>query len=156
MTAAPVPLLAVHDTSAFDCGVAVLDDWLKRRALANQNTGASKTFVVAENDIVSGYYALANGAASLGAVPGRVRRNMPEPVPVMVLGRLAVDKRCQGTGLGRGLLKDAVLRTRRATEIAGIRALMVHAIDDKAAAFYVRWGFLPSPVEPRTLFLPLY
>jgi GNAT superfamily N-acetyltransferase len=156
VTAAPVPLLAVHDTLAFDCGVDTLNDWLKRRALANQNTGASKTFVVAENGIVSGYYALANGAASLGSVPGRVRRNMPEPAPVMVLGRLAVDKRWQGTGLGRGLLKDAVLRTRRATEIAGIRALMVHAIDDKAAAFYVRWGFLPSPIEPRTLFLPLY
>jgi GNAT superfamily N-acetyltransferase len=102
-----------------------------------------------------GYYALATGAVALTAATGRTRRNMPDPVPVMVLGRLAVDRTYQGRGLGRGLLRDAVLRTRQAAAIVGVRALLVHAISDEAAHFYQRCGFVPSPLDTTTLMITL-
>jgi GNAT superfamily N-acetyltransferase len=148
-------LTAAHEVTAFDCGYPLLDEWLKRRALANQSNGASRTYVIAESNRVVGYYALANGGVVASEAPGRVRRNMPDPIPVMVLGRLAIDRSWQGQGLGSDLLRDAVLRTQQAAEIAGIRALLVHAIDARAATFYERAGFLASPVALLTYFLPL-
>lgn len=149
---APELLTTEYDLSSFDCGEAVLDDWLRRHALKNQSTGAARTYVVAEADgQVVGYYALATGAVNAREAPGRVRRNMPDPVPVMVLGRLAVDRSWQGRGLGRALLQDALHRTLQAAEIAGIRAMLVHALHDQAAAFYRNAGFLPSPLHGHTL-----
>jgi len=102
---------------------------------------------------VVGYYALAAGAAGHTQVSGRMRRNMPDPVPVMVIGRLAIDTRFQGRGIGSSLLRDAVLRTLRAAEIAGIRAILVHAISENAKRFYEKYGFIASPVDPMTLMI---
>jgi GNAT superfamily N-acetyltransferase len=155
MISPPVPLTSAFDVASFSSGSAALDDWLARRALANQDTGASRTYVIAETDRVIGYYALTNGSVAATEAPGKIRRNMPDPVPVMILGRLAIDRAWQGKGLGKDLLRDAVLRTLQAAEIAGIRALLVHAIDDRAAAFYERAGFIPSPIRNLTYFLLL-
>jgi GNAT superfamily N-acetyltransferase len=152
---APEKLQPDHDLTAFESGTPVLDDWLRRRALANQASGASRTYVVRAGKHVAGYYALAAGAIAQGAATGRTRRNMPDPVPVMVIGRLAIDSRHQGRGLGRALLRDAVLRTMQAAEIAGIRAILVHAISEDAKRFYERCGFQPSPVDPMTLMITM-
>ena len=152
----PEPLKASHRLDDFECGEAVLDDWLKRRALANQSSGASRTFVVTEQDgRVCGYYAMAAGAVSHQLATGRVRRNMPDPVPVMVLARLAVDRRMQGQHLGASLLQDAVNRAVAVSQNAGVRALLVHALHEKARQFYEHYGFQPSPVHPMTLMLRL-
>lgn len=142
---------ARHDLSTFDSGVPALDDWLKRRALANEESGASRTYVVSANGKVIGYYALATGAVTLQAATGRARRNMPDPIPVMVLGRLAIGKACQAQGLGRALLRDAILRTLQVAAIAGIRAILVHAISEDAKRFYERCGLTISPLDPMTL-----
>ncbi len=144
-----------HDLSSFDSGTPVLDDWLRRRALPNQESGASRTYVICAGNRVVGYYALAAGAVAQTEATGRTRRNMPDPVPVMVVGRLAIDSSCQGRGLGRALLRDAVLRTMQAADIAGIRALLVHAIFEDAKQFYERCGFQPSPVDPMTLWFTM-
>lgn len=152
---APFPLTDAHDLSPFSCGEPSLDDWLKRRALTNQAKGASRTYVVAEGQRVVGFYSLAAGALELNMAPGPIRRNMPDPIPVVLLGRLATDQAWQGRGLGVALLQDAVMRTRMASEILGIRGIMVHAISENARAFYKRHGFLVSPIEPMTLILPL-
>ena len=152
----PGPLLAAHKLEYFECGEAVLDDWLKRRAMVNQLSGASRTFVVADEDLrVYGYYALAAGAVARTAATQSVRRNMPDPVPVMVLARLAVDRRAQGIKLGAALLRDAVDRAVAVSQNAGVRALLVHALDERARAFYAHYGFQPSPVHPMTLMLRL-
>lgn len=150
---APEKLSAVHDLSQFHCGEPELDDWLRRRSLQNEESGASRTYVVCAGQQVVGYYALAAGAAAHANTSGRVRRNMPNPVPVMVIGRLAIDARFQGRGIGSALLRDAVLRTVQAAEIAGIRAILVHAISETAKKFYERSGFIPSPVDPMTLMI---
>lgn len=150
---APEHLDPSHDLPTFDSGAAALDDWLKRRALANEGTGASRTYVVSSERKVVGYYALATGAVALRTATGRARRNMPEPIPVMVLARLAVDLGHQGSGLGRALLGDAILRTLQAAAIGGIRAIVVHAISEEARRFYERCGFAPSPLEPLTLMI---
>jgi GNAT superfamily N-acetyltransferase len=152
---APETLRAHHDLASFDSGSPVLDDWLRRRALRNQESGASRTYVVCAGERVVGYYALAVGAVAQAEATGRTRRNMPDPVPVMVLGRLAIDVVFQNRGLGRGLLRDAILRTRQAADIAGIRAILVHAISEDARRFYQRCGFQPSPVDPMTLMITL-
>lgn len=153
---APEPLSTDHDLSAFACGEASLDDWLKRRALANQLTGASRTFVVAdESRVVVGYYALAAGAVAHEGSPSSVRRNMPDPIPVLVLGRLAVAQRAQGLKLGAALLQDAVARALAVSENAGVRALLVHPLNKSASAFYEHYGFQRSPVDPLTLMLRL-
>tara|TARA_R110002124_G_C8799937_1_gene502332 strand:+ start:442 stop:933 length:492 start_codon:yes stop_codon:yes gene_type:complete len=151
----PQPLAPKHRVELFDSGAPALDDWLRRRALKNERNGASRTYVVCEGDRVAGYYCLATGAVTHVAAPGPLRRNMPEPIPVMLLGRLAVDRGWQGQGVGRGLLKDALLRTLRAARIAGIRALLVHAIDAEAAAFYRHHGFSPSPMDASVVMLGL-
>lgn len=153
---APQPLAAKHFLEDFDCGEAVLDEWLKRRAMSNQSSGASRTFVVANQDEqVYGYYALAAGAVSHPMATRSVRRNMPDPVPVMVLARLAVDRRAQGIKLGSALLQDAVKRAVVVSLNAGVRALPVHALHDRAKAFYEHYGFQSSPLHPMTLMLRL-
>jgi len=151
----PRPLRADHDLSRFDSGRPVLDDWLRQRAAKNENSGASRTYVVCEDAHVVGYYCLATGAVAAKQAPGKVRRNMPDSIPVMIVGRLAVDARLQGQGIGKGLLKNAILRTLKAAEIAGMRAILVHALDDDAANFYRKNGFLDSPIDPSVLMLPL-
>jgi len=149
---APEKLRADHNVAEFTSGEPSLDDWLRRRALQNEESGASRTYVVcAGQKRVVGYYALAVGAVAHAGAPGRVKRNMPDPVPVMVLGRLAVDEGFQGQGIGVGLVRDAVLRTLQASDIAGIRAILVHAISERAKRFYEAAGFAPSPVDPMTL-----
>jgi GNAT superfamily N-acetyltransferase len=154
---APQPLTAAHNVATFECGEPALDEWLKRRAMANQISGASRTFVVTGTDgLVYGYYAMAAGAVSHQQATSAVRRNMPDPVPVMVLGRLAVDRRAQGIKLGASLLQDAVNRAVAVSQNAGVRALLVHALHDRAKAFYEHYGFQPSPLHPMTLLLRLH
>ena len=153
---APAPLTTTHVLNEFGCGEASLDEWLKRRALANPQSGASRTFVVADQDArVYGYYAMAAGAVSHQEATSRVRRNMPDPIPVMVLARLAVDQRAQGIKLGAALLQDAVNRAVTVSHNAGVRALLVHAIDERAKRFYEHYGFQESPQHPMTLMLRL-
>ena len=149
----PEKLRAEHDLSEFNCGEPSLDDWLRRRALQNEESGASRTYVVCAGEHVAGYYALAVGAVAHAEAPGRIRRNMPDPVPVMIIGRLAVHKDYQGRQIGPGLLRDAVLRTLQAAEIAGVRAILVHAISERARKFYEGCGFIPSPMDPMTLMI---
>jgi GNAT superfamily N-acetyltransferase len=151
----PRPLSADHDLSRFDCGQPLLDDWLKERAVKNQTTGASRTYVVCQGDRVVAFYSLATGSVDHGSAPGRVRRNMPDPIPVMIIARLAVDSGWQGQGVAKGMLKDAIVRTLEAAEIAGIRALLVHALDEAAAGFYRSNDFLTTPNDPLILVLPL-
>jgi GNAT superfamily N-acetyltransferase len=144
-----------HRLEAFNSGVPTLDEWLKRRARANQVSGASRSFVVCADDTVVGYYALASGAISAAATPSRFRRNMPEPIPVAVLGRLAVDQTWHGQGIGRALFRDSALRVMQAAEAIGIRGMLVHAISEEAKAFYVALGLSESPLEPMTLMVTL-
>ncbi|UXH80581.1 GNAT family N-acetyltransferase [Roseateles amylovorans] len=149
-------ITAAHDCSAFTCTHTPLTDWLQRRALPNQAAGASRTYVVSTSDQqVVGYYALAPGAVAADATPGALRRNMPQPIPVFVLGRLAVHSAWQGLGIGSGLLRDAVLRSAEAAQIVGGRALLCHSIDEQAKGFYCKHGFVQSPMEPLTVMLGL-
>ena len=152
----PEPIKPTHDVETFDCGNPTLNDWLRTRALESETSGASRTYVVCYENKLVGYYCLASGSVIRAEAPGKIRRNMPEPIPVMVLGRLAVDINHQSKGIGKGLVKDAVMRTLQASEIAGIRAILVHALDEEAKEFYVeRCGFTPSPVHPLTLMVML-
>ena len=150
---APEPLAADHDLAAFDCGMPELNDWLQRRALRNEESGASRSYVACVDRRVVGYYCLATGAIAHAAAPGKVRRNMPDPIPVMAVGRLAVDRGWHGKGVGRALLRDAVRRTIQAAELAGIRAILVHAKSEPAKLFYESSGFYSSPPEPMTLMI---
>jgi GNAT superfamily N-acetyltransferase len=151
----PERLNADHDLTQFSCGETSLDSWLKRRALQNEKSGASRTYVVCAGSCVVGYYALAAGAVAHTEATSRVRRNMPDPAPVILIGRLAIDSRFQGRGIGADLLRDAVLRTLQAAEIAGIRAILVSAISANAKSFYERYGFISSPVHPQTLMVTM-
>jgi GNAT superfamily N-acetyltransferase len=153
--AAPEPLAPDHELDAFDSGVATLDEWLKQRARSNEAEGASRTFVVRAGRRVVGYYSLAAGSILRAETTGRVRRNMPDPVPVLLLGRLAVDRAWHRKGLGRDLLSDAVLRAIGAAKTIGVRAILVHAISNEAKAFYEKHGFRPSPIEPMTLMITI-
>jgi GNAT superfamily N-acetyltransferase len=153
----PEPLSVKHRLGDFACGESSLDEWLRRKALINQTTGASRTFVVSnEVEEVLAYYALAAGAVSHRESPGSIRRNMPDPVPVMVLARLAVDQRLQGQQVGGALLKDALQRAVSVAQNIGVRALLVHALNDRARQFYSHYGFVPSQANPMTLMLPLH
>ena len=152
---APAPLTAGHHVADFECGEATLDHWLKTKALRNEGRGASRTYVVCADNQVVAYYCLATGSVASELAPGRIRRNMPDPIPVMVLGRLAVDLGCQRHGLGKALLRDAILRTIQVSELVGVKALLVHALSNPAVCFYEAHGFHPSPTHPRTLFLSL-
>lgn len=153
--AAPEPLVTHHDVELFISGVESLDLWLKRRALKNQTTGASRTFVACDGDRVLAYYALASSAVTIDATPSRFRRNMPDPIPVVVLGRLAVDQSHQGRGFGRVLVQDAGRRIIQAADTIGMRGLLVHALSVEAKAFYERIGFEPSPLDPMMLMITL-
>ena len=152
---APCPLTDGHQVADFASGVASLDDWLKRRARANQSSGASRSYVVCDGDRVVGYYALASGGITVQDVPGRFKRNMPDPIPVVVLARLAVDSAYQGRGLGRALFRDSAQRVVYAADAIGIRGVVVHAISEQAKAFYLALGFDPSPRDPTTLMVTL-
>jgi GNAT superfamily N-acetyltransferase len=145
----PEPLGPQHQLEGFDCGNTALHRWLQQRALANERQGVSRTVVVCsdEDSNVIAYACLSAGAIVLAEVPGALRRNMPDPLPVVVLGRLAVDRRHQGLGLGRALVADALRRSLAARRLIGARALLVHAVDEQAAAFYRSIGFL-SRVNP--------
>jgi GNAT superfamily N-acetyltransferase len=147
----PEPLADRHELSVFSCGEPTLDDWLRRRARPNQASGASRTYILALRGQVIGYYSLAAGAIAVAEAPGRVRRNMPDPMPMAVLGRLAIDQHWQRRGLGRLLLRDAVLRTFQAAEILGVRGLLLHALSPAAKRFYEACGFHESPANPMTL-----
>ena len=151
----PEPLAEIHELNDFFSGVGSLDEWLKRRARANQVSGASRTFVVTVDHKVVGYYALASGAIATADSVGRFRRNMPEPIPVAVLGRFAIDRSQQGRSLGRALFRDCALRVAHAADSIGIRGIVVHAISEQAKAFYLALGFDPSPAEPMTLMITL-
>lgn len=151
----PEPLNDSHQIEDFASGEPVLDDWLRRRARANHASGASRTFVLCEGNRVVGYYALASGAISQATVPGKFRRNMPEPIPVVVLARLAIDRRQQGRGLGRAMFRDAAQRVAQAAGTIGIRGIVVHAISEDARRFYIALGFDPCPAESMTLVVAL-
>ena len=149
-----VLLIKDHDRSAFDCGVPALNDYLKKYALQNQTKHAARTYVATRGNRIVGYYSLAYGSVSLEEAPQNVKSGLPRhPIPVILLARLAVDSTEQGHGLGAALLKDALLRTIQAAEIAGLRAMLVHAKDDAAKSFYEKFGFEPSPIDAYHLFL---
>ena len=152
---APEPLADHHIIDKFSSGEISLDDWLKRRARANQASGASRTYVLCDETKVIGYYALASGAVAVRVVPGRFRRNMPNPIPVVVLARLAIDQAWQGRSIGPALFNDAARRVLQAADAIGIRGIVVHAISDEAKKFYTALGFDPCPHEPGTLVVTL-
>ena len=152
---APTPLTEHHVTDGFSCGVHSLDQWLIRRSLKNQMQGASRTYVVCDETRVVAYYALASGALTATDATGRFRRNMPEPIPVVVLGRLAVDKTLHGKGFGQSLVRDAGLRVIQAADAIGIRGMTVHALSDDAKTFYEKIGFEPSPIDSHLLMITL-
>ena len=151
----PEPLADAHLLDDFSCGIYSLDDWLRRRARANQANGASRTVVVTDNQRVVGYYALASGGKTVAGSVGRFRRNMPDPIPVVVLGCFAIDRSRQGKGFGRALFRDCALRVAQAADIIGIRGIVVHAISEQASAFYQAIGFDPSPVAAMRLMVTL-
>ena len=152
---APELLTAYHESESFASGVESLDTWLKQRALKNQATGASRTFVVCDGRRIVAYYALASSAVAVLEATGRFRRNMPDPIPVVVLGRLVVDHSFQGKGIGRALLRDAACRVIQAADIIGIRALLVQALSAEAKAFYEHIGFDPSSLDPMILMITM-
>jgi len=149
----PERLSAKHDLSEFDSGETALDDWLRRRAAQNEAARASRAYVVCIARKVVGYYTLAAGVVAHAEASGGMRRNMSDPIPVMILGRLAVDRAFHAQGMGTGLLRDAVLRTVQAAEIAGIRGILVHAISEDAKRFYEKYGFVASPAGPLTVMI---
>lgn len=155
MLSAPTLLDEAHELDLFDSGHDSLDEWLRRRARSNQISGASRTYVVCSGVRVVGYYCLSSGALATTDAPGALKRNMPDPIPMAILGRLAIDIGWQGKGLGAALLQDAVMRAGQAAHIMGIRGLLVHAISDEAKAFYEHYGFTSSPANPMTLVMSL-
>ena len=155
MLCAPQPLSDRHQLADFESGEPSLDDWLKRRAARNQANGSSRTYVVCEGDTVIGYYCLAAGAIGHAEAPSTLKRNRPDPVPVLVLGRLAIHKNHHQKGIGTALLNDAIRRAIQAADIAGITALLVQAISEQARRFYLSRGFVESPIKPMTLCLML-
>lgn len=143
-----------HVVAGFDCGVAALNDWLLRFARANQAAGTSQTYVVLRSGRVIGYYAVAAGSVRRDDSPERIIKGLPRhPVPIAMIARLAVDRSEQGNGIGAALLKDALVRIAGAADIIGVRAVLVHAKDETARAFYERFDFMPSPVDPLQMFL---
>jgi GNAT superfamily N-acetyltransferase len=151
---APAPLMPSHDLSRFDCGKDAFNGWLKFAALRSEARSA-RCYVVLRRQFVVGFYCLAAGAVAHDGAPRKLRQNLPNPTPVVILGRLAVDKNHQGQGLGRALLRDALLRVTKASELVGARAVLVHAIDQEAVPFYARYGFRSFPVGNQTLYLPI-
>ena len=153
----PQPLTAAHRLEGFDCGRPALNDWLLRHARQAQGSGSAKTFVVADDDgRVAGYFSLTVGQIDTLEAPERLRKGMGQyPLPVVILARLAVSAQDQGRGIGLGLLQDAIRRTMLIAEQAGIRAMLTHPIDEDAARFYIRFGFVASPLREQQLLLLL-
>lgn len=149
-------LAATDPVDLFDCGQTALNQFLQRYALVNQKANSAQTYVCCKGEVVVGFYSLAVGSVDPGAAPSRVMKGLARhPIPVMILARLAVDKDHHRKGLGQALLKDALLRTAQAADIAGIRCLLVHAKDDAARQWYGSWEFEASPTDPYHLFLLL-
>lgn len=151
----PAPISGTHILDNFDSGEISLDDWLKKRALKNQTSGASRCFVLCHEKCVIGYYTLSAGAISHDLAPKSMRRNMPDPLPVLLLGRLAIDKNYHNKGLGSALLRDAMLRSINVAHDAGIFAILIHALSLEAKKFYLSRGFIQSPLQPMTLMMTL-
>lgn len=144
---------ASHEIIAFDCGDEALNDWLRRRALRNQRAGSSRTWIVAQADQVVAYYASSTAVVARSEATSRAARNQPDPLPAMLLGRLAVDLEHQGKGLAAALLKHFLLTSLEVAELTGLRLVLVHAKDDRASSFYRHFGFEPSPIDDLTLML---
>jgi GNAT superfamily N-acetyltransferase len=153
--APPTPVSATDRLEDFGSGEASLDYWLRHRALRNQSSGASRCFVVGGGGTVIGYYTLSAGAIGHEAAPKSMRRNMPDPLPVLLLGRLAIDRRHQNQGLGQALLRDAMLRTVSVAQDTGVFATLLHAILEPAKRFYLSRGFVESSLQPMTLMMTL-
>lgn len=151
----PVPYLAEHNVTEFSCGETSLDQWIHSNAARNESNDASRTFVICVGSTVVAYYALAAGAIDRSFVPKALQRNIPNPLPVIVLGRLAVDSRYQDCGLGSGLLKDAMIRVAVTSRTIGVKALLVHAISDDARQWCLKRWFQESPLDPMILLLPI-
>ncbi|MCF6300464.1 MAG: GNAT family N-acetyltransferase [Proteobacteria bacterium] len=151
----PSVLNSNNRLESFDCGNDTLNEWLIKRALKNQKIGASRTFVITDNSQVVGYYALASGSIERLSAPKNLSRNMPDPIPVAILARLAVDTNYQGQNLGARLLRNAMKRTLSVSFNIGIKAMMVHAISDLAKDFYLSYGFKESPNNSMLLFMPI-
>jgi len=151
----PEPIAVEHQLTNFDCGELSLNDWLKKRALKNHASGASRCFVVCADSQVIAYYCLSAGAISHELTPIAMRRNMPNPLPILLLGRLAVDQHYHNHGLGQALLRDAMLRSVSVSGDAGVFALLVHALSESAKQFYLSRGFVQSPLQPMTMFMTL-
>lgn len=151
----PAPITADQKLADFDSGESSLNEWLKKRAFKNHMSGASRCFVLCTGANVIGYYSLSAGAISHETAPKPMRRNMPDPLPVLLLGRLAVDKRYHNQGIGQALLRDAMLRAVNVAGDAGVFALLVHALSDQARQFYLSRGFVESPLQAMTLIMTI-
>jgi len=151
----PAPITADQELADFDCGELSLNEWLKKRAFKNHAAGVSRCFVLCAGTALIGYYSLSAGAISLDAAPKAMRRNMPDPLPVLLLGRLAVDRRYHNQGIGQALLRDAIIRAVNVAGNAGVFAILVHALSDQARQFYLSRGFVESPLQPMTLFMTI-
>jgi len=151
----PSPITVEDDPNDFDCGELSLNVWLRKKALKNNAAGASRCFVLCNGNTVIGYYSLSAGAISHETAPKALRRNMPNPLPILLLGRLAVDKRYHNQGIGQSLLRDAMLRAVNVSSNAGIFAILVHALNSQAKQFYLSRGFVESPLEPMTLMMTM-
>jgi predicted N-acetyltransferase YhbS len=151
----PRPIEPGDAVARFDCGEDTLNDWLVNRALRNEKGGASRTFVTLERElgVVAGYYCLSASSIHSEAAPGALRRNMPDPIPIILIGRLAVDARFGGQGVGASLLQDAVIKSIEASRLIGARAVLVHALSESAESFYSRFGFQCVPNNRRVMFL---
>ena len=150
----PEPLTPEHNLEEFDCGKVVLNDWIRQKANKSQVEGGARTFVVTHKGLVVGYYCIATGSVGHDQLNAKLKRNMPNPIPVIVLGRLAIDQRYPKQGIGTGLMKDCYLRVLSIADQVGVRALLVHALDDESRDYYVdHLGFSSSPITRNTLFL---
>ena len=149
----PELLAAHHDVESFDCGDETLNEWLRRRAPRNQREGSSRTWVVTDGTRVVAFYASSTAAVARAEATRRAARNQPDPLPAMLLGRLAVDRGHQGNGLAAALLKHFLLKALEVAELTGVRLVLVHAKDGRAADFYRHFGFEPSPIDDLTLML---
>ncbi|KML64532.1 GNAT family N-acetyltransferase [Pectobacterium peruviense] len=154
---APEPLSSSHNLAEFCSQEPSLNEWLKKKALKNHSAGISRVYVICAEGThqVIGYYCLSTGSVQRNTAPGAYRRNAPESLPVIVLGRLAIDQAYSGKGLGVALLKDAIFRTENIALQVGVRALVVHALDENVRNFYLKFAFDPSPVQPLTLLYPI-
>lgn len=155
--AGPVILTGDHVLDGFDCGKPALDEWLRNRALANQSSGTTRTWVVVEegSSEVVAFYASSTASILRSSAPTRIRRNQPEQIPAILLARMAVDKRHRGKGLGAALLKHFMLKTLEVAQSVGVRVLLIHAKDDQAKTFYSHYGFVESSFDPLTLVMLL-